>query len=221
MIYLSVSISAHVILKSCRFRPLSSRVSRFFSTRGMRWEYRTCWLLHLWRLLSYILTVDGGFAATIGLIHQCSCSFCCFFWWRWAALQILSVPGDHSCISGSFSCSHASFLLEYSVRDALKRCTAFLRTQQHRITFSMGEGFALDLLSAYIFIFCFTKAALCLTSGFSSLLRLPNWGVLPHISSASQGVRRWLTYLSTLQKCTRCQKWQIWRKSSTINWQCW
>ena len=45
----------------------------------------------------------------------------------------------------------------------------------------MGEGFALAVLPAYIFIYCFAKASFCRTSGSSSLLR-PNWGILPRMS---------------------------------------
>ena len=59
-----VFLSAQVVLKSCIFVSFSSWGSRFLSTRGMRWEYRTCWSWRFWRFLSYILAVDGGFTAT-------------------------------------------------------------------------------------------------------------------------------------------------------------
>ena len=183
---------------------LPSRVSRFFSTRGMRWRRNPCWLWHLWRLLSYIHSwrwlLSNNFASSAYLRQ---CSLCCFFCWRWTALKILGVPCDHSSVSGSFSCYHASFLLKHSIRNALKWCTELvflLLTQQHHITFLDGRRFCISPLISinlhfllyqsvflsHFMVFFIAKAELRnFATHFSSTKEMGIW------TSASHGVWRW------------------------------
>ena len=109
---------------------------------------------HLWRLFNNIhcwwwLHSNN---CIICLIRQCS--LCCFLCWRWTALKILGVHGDHSSVRGSFSCYHASFLLNHRITNALKWCTELvllLLTQETRITLSDGLRFCIiPLISIHL-----------------------------------------------------------------------